>query len=205
MPESPLRRKPATELEAKVGAGQDFALDELLDVIDQPMSDELIAVFKSALTKDERDDLARDVLVELANDPTKYDHARGSLVRYAKMRVRTLAIDYLNDRKKARGQQTLFEERGYLKLVIDDPASPAMAIEDRRRMDELADRVRIALVALPQEQQRAAGAYVKYGPSCFAAKLAKELGVKANRVSQWWTRAKRAIRDAIGPDVEVSE
>jgi RNA polymerase sigma factor (sigma-70 family) len=149
--------------------------------------------------------LARDVFVELCEAPTKYQVARGGLPKYAKLRVRTFALDYLKDRKRACVQQRLFKERAHLQLAPADGPCPSETAEQRDLFDKAIDRVRIAILQLPLEQQRVAAAYVEYGPADFASRLAAELGVSANRVSQWWTRAKRALRDAIGPEVDVFE
>lgn len=205
MPVPPLRRKPATEIESKVSAGQPFELDELLDAIDGPMHDELVYVFRDSLSGEEREDLARDVFVELCETPTKYQVARGGLPKYAKMRVRTFALDYLKDRRRACAQQRLFNERAHLQLASADAPSPTESAEQRQIFNRAVDRARIAILQLPREQQLTAEAYMKYGSADFAARLAVELDVSPNRVSQWWTRAKRALRDAIGPEVEVFE
>jgi len=205
MPEPPPRRNTATEIESKVSAGKPFDLDELLGVIDGPMHDELVYVFRESLSDEEREDLARDVFVELCESPTKYQVTRASLPTYAKLRVRSFALDYLEDRKKACKQQRLFDERAHLQLAPEDGPGPAEAAEQRRVFNDAVDRVRIAILQLPLEQQLAAEAYKKYGPADFASRLAAQLDVSPNRVSQWWTRAKRALREAIGPEVDVFE
>lgn len=205
MLEPPLRRKPATELESKLSAGQPIDLDELLAEIDKPMHAELVSVFRSALSQDEREDLARDVFVELCETPTKYDWRRASIRRFCKIRVRTLALDYLDDRKKAHRQQRLFDEREHLQLASASLPSPMETSEAERKFSDAVDRVRVAILTLPPEQRRAAAAYEKFGPENFAARLASELDVSPNRVSQWWTRAKRTLRDAIGPEMDVFE
>jgi len=205
MLEPPQRRKPATEIESKVSAGHPFDLEKLLFVIDSPMHNELVCVFGDSLSGEEREDLARDVLVELFESPTKYQVTRSCLPKYAKLRVRTFALDYLRDRKKACVQQRLFIERAHLQLAPADGPCPAEKAEQRELLKQTADRIRIAILQLPLEQQRVAAAYVEYGPTNFASRLAAELDVSANRVSQWWTRAKRALREAIGPEEDVFE
>ncbi len=205
MLEPPPRRKPATELEIKLSAGLSVDLDQLVAEIDQPMYDELIRVFRSTLSHDEREDLAQDVFVELCESPTKYDKSRASLPRYAKLRVRSLALNYIKDRNKACRQRRLFDERGHLQFAPQARVGPLETAEDERVVLEAVDRVRVAILQLPLQQRLAAEAYLKYGPERYASCLAAELKVNPNRVSQWWTRAKRAIREAIGSEVEVFE
>lgn len=206
MADPPPRRKAATELEHKLSAGQPVDLDDLLAAIDQAMHDELVVVFRSGLSQDERDSLARDVFVELCEKPQKYDVTRATLPAYAKMRVRTLALDYIEDRTKARRQQRLFVERGHLEFAPPAPPGPLESAEAAQAYASAVHRVRLAILQrLTREQQLAAKAFEEFGGDRFASVLAQELGIAPNLVSQWWTRAKKEIREAIGPDLDAFE
>ena len=67
------RRKAATELEARISAGHRVDPRDVVAAVDQPMHNELVRTFRSALSADERESLACDVIVELLEHPTRYD------------------------------------------------------------------------------------------------------------------------------------
>src|SRR5262249_54954548 len=142
-------RKAATELEQKLTAGQTFDLDELLATIDQPMHDELCTVFRSALSREDREDLARDVLVELMENPSRYHASRCSIEGYAKLRVRTLAIDFLKRRHRTGQQQQLFRSEGYLLFGPEPRPGPLECEEHERKIAEAMERVKLVILELP--------------------------------------------------------
>jgi RNA polymerase sigma factor (sigma-70 family) len=203
---SPLpQRKPATELEIRLSTGVSVEPRDVIAIIDQPMHDELVRAFTSALSADERDDLSSDVIVELMEKPTRYDVSRASLPHYAKLRVWTLAVSYLKKRTKTRKQERNFKDHGYLVLASPMPPGPMECDEYAAAYAAAVQSVSLEIMKLPLAQQRAVRAYQEYGPERYAARLAEELGVTPNLVSQWWTRAKKRLRKVAEVDLVIFE
>lgn len=199
------RRNAATELERRLSSGLPVEPKDVVDLIDQPMIHELGFKFGSALSLEEREGLARDVIVKLLESPKSYDSARSSLVHYAKLLVRTKALDYLGARVRTRKQQRRFVEHGLLKIAPAAAPGPTEQAEDEAALAEAIELVQIELMRLPPEQCLAAEAYKEHGPKRYAAIVAKNLGVSPNLVSQWFTRAKRRIKRAVGSRVTIFE
>jgi RNA polymerase sigma factor (sigma-70 family) len=199
------RRKPATDLEMRLSAGDAVDPKEVIDAIDQPMHDELVKSFRSALSADEREELARDVLVKLLEAPQKYDCNLASLPRFAKIAVRNRALDYFKERRKNRKQQNNFVDHGYLTLAPAEAPGPLQCAEQAAAYAAAVQTVMVAIMDLPPDQRLAAEAYRQHGPKNYASILAAELGVSPNLVAQWWRRAKATILKSVGKKIRIFE
>src|SRR2546423_1177812 len=142
------RRKPATDLEIRLSSGSSVEPKELIDAIDQPMHDELVNCFRSELSVEERDGLARDIFVKLLKQPQKYDATLASLVQYAKVAVQNQALDYIAERCKTLKQQSSFIERGYLSLAPAEPPGPFECAEEAAAYEAALNAVKVAIMAL---------------------------------------------------------
>ncbi|MFM9994868.1 MAG: RNA polymerase sigma factor [Phycisphaerales bacterium] len=193
----PPRRKPATELEVKLARGDPAARDALIDLLDDVLHRDLGSMYPWRLPDDERAKIVVDVIADFVNGTIRYDHDQASIETLAKRRARQRAIDWIRHQKVQEKAAPRVAARAALLLVVDDPA-------DATERSELVERLIVEIEQLPQNQRRAALAYMRhgeadpeYGGKAYSTILAEELGVDAGLVSQWWYRAQKRLRKAL--------
>tara|TARA_B100000749_G_scaffold220317_1_gene175353 strand:+ start:187 stop:642 length:456 start_codon:yes stop_codon:yes gene_type:complete len=82
-------------------------------------------------------------------------------------------------------------------MVPSEPTPPDKACE----LDEVRERVRAAVAALPPRERRVVGLY--YFGEVTMKEIGSEIGVNESRVSQLHARAIQRLRKLLGPDVET--
>jgi len=84
-------------------------------------------------------------------------------------------------------------------LVPSEPPAPDRAYEEQ----EVRERVRAAIAALPPRERKVIGMYY-YGEATMK-QIGAEIGVNESRVSQLHARAIQRLRKALGPDCSAEE
>ena len=201
MPEPPPRRKPATELELRVARGDPTARDALIELLDATLHQELFRRPYQRLPDDERSRIVVDVIADFLNGVVTYDIDQAAITTIAKRRAKQRAIDWFRRQKAPKRWRSDLSVRASLSLK-----SPVLLDDAIRR--EQVDRLMIEIELLPQNQRRAAHAWMKHGDSdparggkSYATILGDELGVVPNVVAQWWHRARRRLEFVLTENV----
>jgi RNA polymerase sigma factor (sigma-70 family) len=197
MLEPPQRRKPATELEVKLARGDPTVREALIEMLDGVLHEDLKHLYPTRLPDDERATIVVGVIADFIDGTVTYDHRRASIETLAKRRARQRAIDYLRHVKVRAKNQRNDAQRSAISLIVDVPGGNA------ERAD-LIERLIVMIEELPQNQRRAALAYMRHGdadPKCggkaYSTILAEQLGVSPNQVARWWCEAKKSLKAAL--------
>jgi RNA polymerase sigma factor (sigma-70 family) len=204
MLEPPQRRKPATELEVKLARGDPTVNDALIDLLDAVLHKDLESLYPTRLPDDERSKIVVGVFADFIEGRVKYDDRQASIETLAKRRARQRAIDYFRLCKVRKKNERPDAQRSAISLIADDPGGAA------ERADSV-ERLIAAIEELPQNQRRAALAYMRHGdadPACggkaYSTILAEQLGVSPNQVCRWWCDAKKSLKAALGASEAVN-
>ena len=197
MLEPPQRRKPATELEVKLARGDPTVNDALVELLDAVLHKDLENLYPTRLPDDERAKIVVGVIADFIDGTVNYDLRRASIETLAKRRARQRAVDYFRHNKVRKNNQRNDAQRSAISLTVDDPGG------DAERAD-LIERLIATIEELPQNQRRAAHAYMKhvdadpaYGGKAYSTILAEQLGVSPNQVARWWCDAKKSLNAAL--------
>lgn len=197
MLEPPQRRKPATEIEVKLARGDPTVNDALIDLLDTVLHKDLQNLFPTQLPDDERAKIVVGVIADFIDRTVDYDPRLASIETLAKTRARQRAVDYLRHCKVRKKNERTDAQRSAISLIVDDPGG-------RPERADLVERLIAEIEELPQNQRRAALAYMRHGDAdpafggkAYSTILAEELGVPPNQVARWWCDAKKSLRTAL--------
>ncbi|MCA9304967.1 MAG: sigma-70 family RNA polymerase sigma factor [Phycisphaerales bacterium] len=196
MPEPPPRRKPATELEAKISAGDASVVGALVDLLDERLHRHLVAEFPIALCEADREELISSFIADLVESPANYRVDRASIEHYAKVCVKRKAIDLL----RRRGTQRQYElgpgASAVLRLAVDETACDMdLAI--------IKERAKVAVESFDPKYKAALHAVWQFGPEGYRQALMDQFGITGNAAAQWLSRARRMLEEALGSAVRL--
>lgn len=197
MLEPPQRRKPATELEVKLAHGDPAVHDALIELLDSVLHRDLQNLYPTRLPDDERAKIVVGVIADFTERKVNYDHRHASIETLAKRRARQRAIDYFRHCKVSKRNERHDAQRSAISLIMDDPGG-------RLERADLVEQMIAAVEELPQNQRRAALAYMRHGDAdparggkAYSTILAEQLGVSPNQVARWWCDAKKSLKAAL--------
>jgi len=142
---------------------------------------------------DEAQDLTQDIFLSLYQQRGSYDPARGTLSGFLVTMTRTRAIDRL----RARGRK--------VRLLQDfqrsaPPPAPGFDPLERLSLAQCADRVRAALVELPEDQRKVLE--LAYYRGLTQSEIATDLDASLGTVKSWARRGLQSLARALGDLVE---
>jgi RNA polymerase sigma-70 factor, ECF subfamily len=136
----------------------------------------------------EAEDLTQEVFLHLSREPG-FDPGRGSLAAYLIILTRSRAVDRLRSRRRAQQWLGRWRQAGRGEGAERDPF-------ERARLSELADRVREALLALPETQRRVLE--LAYYADLSQSEIADVLGAPLGTVKSWARRGLLGLRERLG-------
>jgi len=198
MLEPPQRRKPATELEAKISAGDASAVGELVDLLDAPLHKHLVAEFPCLLCEADREEAIASFIADLVECPQKYKVALSSIEHFAKVCTKRKAIDMLRRRDTQRQYELGPGASAILRLASDDPGADmdvAIAVE----------RAKIAVESFDPKYKSALLALWQFGPEGYKQALVNQFQISGDTAATWLTRARAKLEEALGPAIRLDQ
>lgn len=178
-------------------------IDKLYDELYPVLMRCVICEFKDAFTLEDRDELVTDVIIDLIEHPTQYDHRKSSLATYAKVCLRGNSMDLLRFRDT---REAHMERVGHhARQTSNKATSPDQRlIEEERKyaIRNASAQIAEAIKELPPNLQAVCEAYKIYGKD-YARNLAEARGISPNTVAQWWRRARIKLVEATGIDPDI--
>lgn len=191
MPEPSPRKKPASELELKIAAGEEAAISQLVAVLGPTLHRHLSFELPLLLNREDRDDLMMAFIADIITKQIQYDPGKGTLASFAKICVYRRAVDLV--RKRGRDVQRDF---GYgLKTLLRLPQQTPL---DDAEFAEAVERARIALETMPANHVAAVEARHRHGRDGYKAALVREHDISPDLAAQWLRRGLKALSDATG-------
>jgi RNA polymerase sigma-70 factor, ECF subfamily len=134
-------------------------------------------------------DLTQEIFLELWKRPDRYDAGRGSLGVFLSVMTRSRALNRL---RSAKSQQQLIQRFG--RVMPDNPKNPNL---DNAALQELSERVRIALNQLPEAQQEVLSLayYDGLSQSDITEKTGVPLGTVKSRSRQGLLKLRELLKD----------
>jgi RNA polymerase sigma-70 factor, ECF subfamily len=136
----------------------------------------------------EAEDLTQEVFLHLSREPG-FDPGRGSLAAYLIIVTRSRAVDRLRSRRRTQQWLGRWQEAGRGEAADRDPF-------ERASLSELADRVREALLDLPETQRRVLE--LAYYADLSQTEIADLLGAPLGTVKSWARRGLLGLRERLG-------
>jgi DNA-directed RNA polymerase specialized sigma24 family protein len=196
MLEPPQRRKPATEIEAKISAGDASAVGALVDLLDAPLHRHLVAEFSGVLCEADRDELIASFIADLFESPTAYKVGLASIEHYAKICVKRKAIDLLRRRDTQRQYELRVGATGVLQMS-------EMGSEGDLDLATVMARAKVEVETFDPKYKAALFALWRFGPDGYKQDLIDRFGISGDTAAQWLSRARRLLGEALGPAIRL--
>lgn len=198
MLEPPQRRKPATELEAKISAGDASAVGELVDLLDAPLHRHLVSEFPGVLCEADREELIASFIADLFESPTTYRVTLASIEHYAKVCVKRKAIDLLRRRETQRQYELGVGASGMLQLA-------STGSDTDLDLATIVARAKVAVETFDPKYKAALFAMWRFGSEGYKQALIDQFGITGDTAAQWLTRARRLLEEALGSAIRLDQ
>lgn len=198
MPEPSARRKPASDFELKIAAGDEAAISQLVFELGPPLHNHLSLELPELLNRDDREDLMMAFIADIISKKIRYDSDKGTLISFAKVCVYRKAIDLLRKRGRAKQQDFGYGLKSLLRLQQESPLSDA-------EFAEAVERAKIAFETMPPNHRAAVEARHRHGRDGYKAVLVREYGITPGLAAQWLRRGLKALSEATGLAAEETK
>lgn len=196
MLEPPQRRKPATELEAKISAGDVSAVGSLVDLLDEPLHRHLVAEFPTLLDESDREEIIASFIADLVEDPRKYKVDLASIEHFAKVCAKRKAIDMLRKRDTQRQYELGPGASATLRLTVDE-------VDTDLDIATVKERAKVAIETFDPKYKAALCALWQFGADGYKQALINQFGITGDTAATWLTRARAMLAEALGSTVRL--
>lgn len=196
MPQPPPRRKPASELEAKISAGDVSAVGVLVDLLDEPLHRHLVIEFPSLLDESDREEVIASFIADLIEDPKKYKVDLASIEHFAKVCTKRKAIDMLR-KKDTQRQYELGPGASAILRLAEDDADTDLDIP------VVMERAKVAIETFDPKYKAALIALWHFGTDGYKQALINQFGITGETAATWLTRARSMLAEALGSTIRL--